>query len=88
LKATNGQPFVRVSDSAAFTGVPGTLRKDDPLLVGSQDRFFLILVLPADEPSSPLKRGDQLTSNGQSNRVVRRDIDTATGLVNAIVTPA
>lgn len=87
LKEEHGLTYARPSDSAEFVGVAGLLRPDSPLLVGSQDRIFPISMLPTDEPSAPLRAGDELTQGSSFFRVSRRDYDNASGLVVVMVVP-
>lgn len=83
LAAHHGQQWT--FGAATFVGVLGTLRPDDPRMIGARDRVIVLQVLEANLPTPHPKRGDTLQSGGRRYTVSRVDRDDATGIVSLLI---
>ncbi len=65
--------------ATSFEGVGSVLKRDDPRLLGSSDRLLELIVSPAELPSPPPTRGDELVQDSNFYRVTSIHLDRVTG---------
>jgi len=74
-----------VFGAASFIGVLGTLRRDDPRMLGATDHLCLLAVLATALPSPRPVLGSRLSIGGKHYRVAQNPIEQPSGLVEFVL---
>lgn len=83
LLAVSGKPCV--FGAASFTGVLGTLRRDDPRMLGATDHLCLLAVLATALPSPRPVLGSRLSIGGKYYKVAQSPIEQPSGVVEFVL---